>query len=104
MNIQINTLDYANRLEQAGIARSHAEAIAKLRARAVNGLVEHELVTKETLRSELAQLEARLRTEIKADRSQHELRLRDDMHALQSGGAIAMFALSVPVVLTRLIR
>lgn len=107
MNIRVDTLEYSNALEQAGIARPHAEAIAKLQARAIEDLVEHDLVTKDFLRSELSQLESRIDSKL----SQLELRMRDDMHALraqlralQYGGAIAMFALSIIVLLTRLIR
>ena len=118
MNIRVDTLEYSNTLEQAGIARPHAEAIAKLQARAIEDLVAHELVTKESLRSELSQLEARLESRlsqldarIDSKMSQSELRQRYDMHALraqlrslQYGGAIAMFALSLIVVMMRLIK
>ncbi len=111
MNIRVDTLEYTNALEQAGIARPHAEAIAKLQARAVNDLVEHELVTKEHLRSELSQL----RSELKSEMSQLELRLKDEirtetgalkvqLRALQYGGAIAAFAISLVVLFSRLIK
>ncbi len=137
MNIRVDTLEYANALEQAGIARPHAEAIAKLQARAVNDLVEHELVTKEHLRSELsqlrselksdtstlkselkseiAQLESRMRGDFKSEMSQLESRLKDEirtetgalkvqLRALQYGGAIAAFAISLIVLFSRLIK
>ncbi len=129
MNIRVDTLEYSNALEKAGISRPHAEAIARLQARAIEDLVEHDLVTKEFLRSELSQLESRidsrlsqlearmdsklsqLESGIDSKLSQLELRLRDDMHALraqlralQYGGAISMFVLSAIVVLTRLIK
>ena len=43
MNIHVDTLEYANDLEKAGIARAHAEATPELQARTVRDLVEHEL-------------------------------------------------------------
>ena len=76
MNIHVDTLEYSNDLEKAGLARPHAEAIAKLQARTVNDLIEHELVTKDDLKSELVQFEAR--TDVKL--AQLESRLRDDIH------------------------
>ena len=65
MNIHVDTLDYANDLQKAGIQRAHAEAIAKLQARTVADLVERELVTKDHLKSELAQFESKLREVIR---------------------------------------
>lgn len=118
MNIHVDTLEYANDLQKAGIERAHAEAIARLQARTVTDLVEHELVTKDNLKSELTQLETRLRAEM----GQVEARLRDEIRsestaqrrhtdalmiqirALQFGGAIAAFAIGAIVLMARLIR
>ena len=61
MNIHVDTLQHANDLQKAGIERAHAEAIAKLQARIVGDLIEHELVTNDTLKAELAVLEARMK-------------------------------------------
>jgi Protein of unknown function (DUF1640) len=66
MTVHFDTLDYANTLEGAGISRAHAEAIAKVQAKALADLVANDLVTKDFLRSELTQVETRLRGEIKA--------------------------------------
>ena len=132
MNIQVDTLEYATALEQAGIPRAHAEAIARLQARTVRDLVDHELVTKDFLRSELAQLRSELgsglaasksniRSEFAAFRSDLRLEfaaakaeLRDDirtqfgrlelrLRALQYQVAIGAFAISLVVLLSRLI-
>ncbi len=121
MNIHINLLDYAAELEKAGIARPHAEAIAQLQARAIKDLIDHELVTKDFLRAELVILKAELREEFrqdlhglrgdlssKIDGSETTLRREIDeiklqLRALQSGGAIAAFALGTIVLLSRLI-
>jgi hypothetical protein len=134
MNIRINTLEYANSLAQAGVARAHADAIANLVAQAITELVEHELVTKDYLRSELAVLKAELRNEFREDLRleidglrrefrgeidslrkefrgeidglRRELRgeidaLKVQLRALQYGGAIAAFAISAIVLLSR---
>ena len=107
MNIHVDTLEYANDLQKAGIERAHAEAIAKLQGRTVRDLVEHELVTKDYLKSELSQLESKLRDEIRSEST--TLRRQMDMQmvqirALQLGGAIAAFAIGAIVLLARLIR
>ena len=60
MTVHFDTLDYANTLEGAGLSRAHAEAIAKVQAKALPDLVANDLVTKDFLRSELTQLETRL--------------------------------------------
>lgn len=118
MNIHINTLDYTKDLEKAGIARPHAEAIAQLQARTVQDRVEHELVTKDHLRSELAVLRAEIKTDTltSADGVRQELRQEIDgvnrridglsvqLRSLQFGGAIAAFVISAVILLTRLIR
>ena len=62
--MHIDTLDYATTLEKAGIDRRHAEAIAKLQAKAIDDLVKNELVTKADMTSALTDLETRLRGEI----------------------------------------
>ena len=78
MNIRVDTLEFSNLLEKAGMERAHAEAIAKLQARTVD-LVEQELVTKDYfndhLKAELTQLEARLDGKL----SQFEGKLRDEI-------------------------
>ena len=118
MNIHVDTLEYANDLQKAGIERLHAEAIAKLQARTVTDLIEHELVTRDHLKSELVQLETRMDGKL----GQLETRMRDEIRnestnlrrqmdglmlqirALQMGGTIAAFALGAVVMLSRLIR
>lgn len=118
MNILVDTLDYSRDLEKAGMERAHAEAIARLQARAISELVEHELVTKEFLRSELVQLETKLRDEMRSNASAARDDLRSEaatlrrevdtlmlqIRALQFGGAIAAFAISIIVLLSRFIR
>ena len=111
MNIHVDTLEYSNDLQKAGIERPHAEAIAKLQARTVNDLIEHELVTKDHLKSELAQLEARLEAKLRDEIRNESTGLRRHMdtlmlqiRALQLGGAIAAFAIGAIVMLTRFIR
>jgi hypothetical protein len=79
VNIHVDTLDYANALQSAGIERAHAEAIAKLQARTMRDLVENELVTKDFLRSELAQLETKLRDEIRGSMTAVRGELRDEI-------------------------
>lgn len=122
MNIHVDTLEYASTLQKAGVERAHAEAFAKLQAKTVADLVDHELVTKDNLKSELTQTEARLKSEIvqlearmeaglKTEIAQLEARMERRMdaqmlqlRALQLGGAIAAFAISAIVLLSRLIR
>lgn len=122
MNIHVDTLEYANDLLKAGIERPHAEAIAKLQARTVGDLIDHELVTREHFKSELTQMEARLKSEMAQMEARMEARmdgklgqleisLRRQMdaqmlqiRALQMGGAIAAFALGAIVMLSRLIK
>ena len=122
MNIHVDTLEYANDLQKAGIERAHAEAIAKLQARTVADLIEHELVTKDHLKSELAQLGARivagLREEIRGVATSLREEIRNEstanrrqtdalmlqFRALQFGGAIAAFAVGAIALLSRLIR
>jgi hypothetical protein len=155
MTVHFDTLDYANTLEGAGISRAHAEAIAKVQAKALADLVANDLVTKEFLRSELTQTETRLRGEIgqlrtdlrgeiaklgtelrgeiaqlgtvlrgeiaqlgidlRGENLQMETRtearsrqemdaLRLQLRSLQYGGAIAAFAISAVVLLSRLIK
>jgi transposase len=144
MTVHFDTLDYANTLEGAGISRAHAEAIAKVQAKALTDLVANDLVTKDFLRSELTQTETRLRgeiaklgmdlrgesgklgtdlrgeiallgTDLRGEMLQMETRiearirqemdaLRLQLRSLQYGGAIAAFAISAVVLLSRLIR
>lgn len=133
MNIQVDTLEFATTLEQAGMARPHAEAIAKLQAKAITDLVTHDLVTKDDLRVELALTKTELREEItqtktvlreeitqtKAElreeirKSAFELRqdfrqdldmIRLELRSLKYAAGIAAFAVSAVVVLARLIR
>ncbi len=54
MNMHVDTLEYANILERAGMARAHAEAIAKLQAKTIVDLLDHELVTKDFHKGETA--------------------------------------------------
>jgi hypothetical protein len=103
MNIQVDTLEYASALEQAGIARAHAEAIAKLQARTVRDLVDHELVTKEFLRAELRSEITELRSELRDEFRAQISRLEPQIRALQYGAAIAAFVISLVVLLSRLI-
>ena len=111
MNIQVDTLEYANDLQKAGIERPHAEAIAKLQARTVHDLVEKELVTRDHLKSELTQLEARLESKLREEIRNEPTNLRRQIvgvmlqiRAIQLGGAIAAFSVGVVVLLSRLIR
>ena len=118
MNVRVDTLDYSRDLEKAGLERAHAEAIARLQARAINELVEHDLVTKDFLKSELVQVETKLRDEMRgiAAAARDDLRnksatlrrgmdtLMIQIRALQFGGAIAAFAITAVVLLSRLIR
>ncbi len=144
MNVHFDTLDYANTLEAAGIQRPHAHAIAKVQAKALQDLVENELVTKDFLRGELTELRLELEGKIAATETrlegrilasetkldgkitslesrmdakfaELEFRLRDDfrkdfdslrvqLRSLQYGGAIAAFAVSAAIMLSRLIR
>ena len=76
MTIHINTLDYANDLEKAGIVRAHAEAIAQLQARTVRDIVDKELVTKEHLSAELRALRADQAAEIRALRAEFKSDLK----------------------------
>ena len=129
MNKPVNTLEYARMLEQAGMERAHAEAVANLQARVVGELVENELVTKNDLKVELQAQELRLRDEIRSESTKlrdeirsESTKLREEMRnlalaqerrgdtmmlqirAVQFGGAIAAFAIGAIVLLTRLIR
>lgn len=107
MNIHVDTLEYANDLQRAGIERAHAEAIARLQAKTVTDLVDHELVTRDALKSELTQLEARLKVELAQQEARSERRMDMQMlqiRSLQMGGAIAAFALGAVVMHSRLIK
>lgn len=133
MNIHVDTLEYANTLEKAGIARAHAEPIAKLQAQTVKGLIDHEIVTKDyldtRLKSELGSLELKLRDEIRSESAKlhdeirsESAKLRDEMRvtateterlfntlmiqirALQIGAGIAAFAIAAVVAMARMIR
>ena len=122
MTVHFDTLDYANTLEGAGMSRAHAQAIAKVQAKALADLVANDLVTKDFLRSELIQVETRLRgeitmlgTELRGGMLQLETRiearlrqemdtLRLQLRSLQYGGTIAVFAISAVVLISRLIR
>ena len=133
MTIHFDTLEYSNALEKAGIARAHAEAIARVQSQALTDLVAHKLVTQEQLRSELSQVEARLtgkltetetrlraeigqlRSEMRGDMAALKAELQSDFRALidelrlllrslQFGGAITAFAVTTIVLMTRLIR
>jgi gas vesicle protein len=79
MNIHVDTLQYANDLQKAGIERAHAEAIAKLQAQTVSDLIEHELVTRDHLKSELTQLEARLKSELREEIRNEVAGLREEI-------------------------
>ena len=77
----------------------------------MNDLIAHELVTKDHLKSELAQLETRLEARLRDEIRNESLALRRHMdtlmlqiRALQLGGAIAAFAIGAIVMLTRFIR
>lgn len=107
MNIHVDTLEYANDLQRAGIERAHAEAIARLQAKTVTDLVDHELVTGDALKSELTQLEARLKVELAQQEARSDRRMDMQMlqiRSLQMGGAIAAFALGAVVMHSRLIK
>lgn len=122
MNVHVDTLEYANMLVQAGMERAQAEAVAKLQARSVKDLIDHELVTKDDLKTALknglGSLELKLRDEIRSEAAKLRDEMRDmrsdldrkldgqmmQLRALQLGGAIAAFAISAIVLLSRLIR
>ncbi len=159
MTMHFDTLEYSNSLEQAGIARAHAEAIAKPQAKALSELIAHELVTKEFQEAQLHQLrtdikaemqlyraelknemqgtraeqknemqalkseikndlqgaKSDLKSEFKLDLAQLEVKLREEirregdalrlqLRSLQYGGAIAAFAVSMVVLLTRIVK
>ena len=112
-----------------GMERPHAEAVAKLQAQTVKDLIDHELVTRDHLKSELESQELKLRDEIRGETAKlrDEIRdLKDDfrrelnnestalrrhidgvtiqIRALRVGGAIAAFAISAVVLLSRVIR
>jgi len=107
MNARFDTLAYVNTMESAGIPRAHAEAIAKGLAE----LLDKELVTRDFLGSGLAVLRSEIKSEIAALKAEFssqlaraKAELRDEIRkeigrlelqirALQSGGAIAAFAL-----------
>ena len=129
MNVHVDTLEYAQMLEEAGMVRAHAEAVAKLQARTVKDLIDHELVTQDHLKAGLDSLETKLRDEIRSESAKlrEEIRgesakLREEIRAeatnsrrqidavmiqiraLQIGAGIAAFALSAILLLSRLIR
>ena len=118
MNIRVDTLEYANVLERSGMDRRQAEAVAKLQAQTVTDLIDHELVTRDQLRSELGELELKLRDEIRSEAAKLREEIRNEstanrrqldavmiqIRALQVGATIAAFAISAVVVLSRLIR
>lgn len=140
MNIHVDTLEYTNMLVKAGMDRPQAEAVAKLQAMTVKDLIDHELVTKDTLASEIGKSELRLRDDIRGTEAKlreeirgseaklreeirgSEAKLREEIReeattlrrqmdaimaqirALQVGAAIAAFAVSAVVLLSRLIR
>ena len=129
MNIHVDTLAYTNDRLKAGIERPHAEAIARLQARTVGDLIEHELVTKDTLKADLSDVVSMLREEIRNEATslREEIRnettsLREEIRneatatrrqmdglmlqirSLQMGSVIAAFAISAVIFLSRLIR
>ena len=69
MNVHVDTLEYANILERAGMVRAHAEAIAKLQAKTIIDLLDHELVTKDFHKGETAALSAEFKGELAAQTS-----------------------------------
>ena len=122
MNIHVDTLEHAKILEQAEMARAHAEAIAQLNAKTVADLVDKELVTKDFLKGELAEMRAEfksafgeMRAEFKGELADLKAELRDEirksqnalevqMRSMMFGGAIAAFVLSAVVLMTRFIK
>lgn len=122
MNIHVDTLEYANVLVKSGMERAQAEAVAKLQAQTVKDLIDHEIVTKDYLRSELktelGALELKLRDEIRSESTKLREEIRNEstanrrqidgvmiqIRALQLGGAIAAFAIGAILLLSRLIR
>lgn len=83
MNIHVDTLEYPN------------------------DLFDHEFVTRDALKSELTQLEARLKVELAQQEARSERRMDMQMlqiRSLQMGGAMAAFALGAVVMLPRLIK
>ena len=133
MNMHVDTLSYANDLEKAGVVRAHAEAIAKLQAKAIGDLVEHDLVTRDFHRTEsaltraefkqeLAALRAEFKQELAINKAELQNEIRKDVHtlrleirqdidalrlqirSLQYGSAIAAFVVSAAVLLSRLIK
>ena len=75
MNMHVDTLSYANDLEKAGVVRAHAEAIAKLQAKAIGDLVEHDLVTRDFHRTESALTRAEFKQELAALRAEFKQEL-----------------------------
>ena len=118
MNVHVDTLEYAQMLEEAGMVRAHAEAVAKLQARTVKDLIDHELVTQDHLKAGLDSLETKLRDEIRSESAKLREEIRNEatnsrrqtdalmiqIRALQIGAGIAAFALSAILLLSRLIR
>ena len=125
MNKPVNTLEYAKMLEQSGMERAHAEAVANLQAQVIGELVERELVTKDDLKAALHGLEPKfdglelkLKDEIRAESGKlreemRSLALAQDrrtdtmmlqIRSLQMSSAIAAFAIASIVMLSRLIR
>ena len=111
MNIHVDTLEHAKILEQAEMARAHAEAIAQLNAKTVADLVDKELVTKDFLKGELAEMRAEfkgeladLKAELRDEIRKSQNALEVQMRSMMFGGAIAAFVLSAVVLMTRFIK
>ena len=83
MNIHVDTLEYARDLQNAGIERAHAEAIARLQARTVADLIEHELVTKDLLRAELVILKSEILDELRGAFSGFREEMRGETSSLR---------------------
>ncbi|MFM9943021.1 MAG: hypothetical protein ACKVP7_26420 [Hyphomicrobiaceae bacterium] len=111
MTFHFDTLEYANSLEKAGTQRAHAEALAKGQGGALKDLVDNDLVTQAHLRAEIAKLETtlrgemgRLKTDLLAEIRREADSLRLEFRSLKYAAAIAAFALSLIVLLSRLIK
>ncbi len=83
MNIHVDTLEYAQMLEEAGMVRAHAEAVAKLQARTVKDLIDHALVTQDHLKAGLDSLETKLRDEIRGESSKLREEIRGESTTLR---------------------
>ncbi len=121
MGVQFDTLDYVKTLTDAGVETAHAEAMARAQVKILGDLVTSELATKSDLKvlkaeilseisglraetkSEFDGLRAELKSEMAVLTSSLQGEFRTELRSLKYGAAIAAFAVSLVVVLIRLI-